>query len=274
MSKDKKNESALPTGIATQASTLPPSSSISNSKFIDSFKDIFSSTVASAANVYTGQPFDTVKVRLQTAKAGEFRGGIHCAGKIWTQGAQNAINTGKSATMGSISALWAGSIPAYAGAVLENAAAFGINGALNRMDLFGHNAKDASQGKTGKDKEPVPVHESFVTGSITGFLTALVLCPTDVIKCRSQVAMAYGLPSDTMSVLKRTLQSGGVRQLYLGMAAQVLRDVPFYAIFFGVYQNVCSFIRANTTWQDSVVYATAGGLAGQLAWVSTIVPGT
>jgi len=153
--------------------------------------------------------------------------------------------------------------------VLENAAAFGINGALTRMDLFGH---DASASGKQIQPEDVPVHESFVSGSITGFLTALVLCPCDVIKCRSQIALGKNMPHDTMSVLRHTLATTGTRGLFVGMGAQILRDVPFYAVFFGVYQNVCSFIRAKTAWTDGAVYATAGGLAGQLAWVSSIVP--
>jgi len=242
----------------------------------DSLKDVISSTLASAACVYTGQPFDTVKVRLQTAAAGEFQGTFpkmawQCLSTTWNQGAAIATQAGKNATLGSISALWAGSVPAYAGAVLENAAAFGINGALTRMDLFGHGAQAAAGIAQDKPAE-VPVHESFVTGSITGFLTALVLCPCDVIKCRSQIALGKNMPHDTMSVLRHTLATTGTRGLFVGMGAQILRDVPFYAVFFGVYQNVCSFIRANTTWTESVVYATAGGLAGQLAWVSSIVP--
>jgi len=49
--------------------------------------------------------------------------------------------------------------------------------------------------------------------------------------------------------------------------------VPFYAVFFGVYQNVCNIIKdACPRWSEGVVYATAGGLAGQLAWVASIVP--
>lgn len=139
------------------------------------------------------------------------------------QGAYSAQQAGKSTTLGGISALWAGSVPALTGAVLENAAAFGINGILTRMDLFGHNSGTPSSYAATKSEteSQVPVYESFVTGSITGFLTAFVLCPCDVIKCRSQIALVKNMPSDTMSVLRHTLATTGGRGLFVGMGAQV-----------------------------------------------------
>ena len=49
-----------------------------------------------------------------------------------------------------------------------------------------------------------------------------------------------------------------------GMSAQVLRDIPFYATFFGFYEFSCRYLRATTQWNDTSVYFVSGGLAGQV----------
>ena len=241
------------------------------SEVTETLKDVVASAFASFANIYVGQPFDTVKVKLQTASSNEFGGAVDCLRKTWqTEG---------------FTKLWAGSVPAFTGAVLENAASFGINGALKRADLFGTYTTTVNINNDGGlvSKRHVDSNNSllagtpeflqpFVTGSITGFLTAFVLCPCDVIKCRAQIAISRGLNTSTLDVLGRTLATTGVRGLFVGMGAQVIRDVPFYATFFGSYDTICALIKANTTWSDPIVYASAGGLAGQLAWLSSIVP--
>ena len=70
-------------------------------------KDMLASFVGSAACVYTGQPFDTVKVRLQCANPGQYTGAIDC-------GKQVIVNEG-------FIKLFSGSLPALTGALLENA---------------------------------------------------------------------------------------------------------------------------------------------------------
>ena len=218
------------------------------STYADVLAEVVASFVGSVACIYTGQPFDTVKVKLQTATAGQFSGNVDCIRSVWR-------NEG-------LTKLWAGSVPALLGAVSENAAAFTLNGML----------KKASGDMDTADK---PWWEPFATGSVTGFFTAFVLCPSDIIKSRAQLSYAKNLPADTMSVIHRTLNAEGVRGLYAGMGAQILRDVPFYATFFGIYDTFVYLLqRQCPSMSEPVVYATAGGFAGQIAWVSSIVPDT
>ena len=131
-------------------------------------KDMVASFVGSAACVYTGQPFDTVKVRLQCATPGQYRGTIDCSRYI-------IANEG-------VLKLFSGSLPALTGALLENATAFAVNGTLKRF-----------LGDRDKVKfEDKPFYEPFLTGGITGFTVAFVLCPCDMLKCRAQVSKSKG----------------------------------------------------------------------------------
>ena len=47
--------------------------------------------------------------------------------------------------------------------------------------------------------------------------------------------------------------------MYVGIGAQLLRDVPFYGSFFGSYDLLCRGIRANSNLSDTLTYLVAGG---------------
>ena len=51
----------------------------------------------------------------------------------------------------------------------------------------------------------------------------------------------------------------GVGGLYTGIVAQVVRDIPFYASFFGSYDIFCRLLKKNTTWNDTSIYFVSGG---------------
>lgn len=206
--------------------------------FKEILKDVFASIIGSASCVYTGQPFDTIKVRMQV-HPGEFIGPIQCFKKtILSEG---------------ITALWRGSLPAFIGAVSENAVAFAVNEELKRLFRT--------------YTFPIPVaSQTFFSGTVTGFFTAFVLCPADVLKCRAQLSRATGGSGNFKEVFMNTFRTQGVAGFYTGIAAQVMRDVPFYCFFFGSYDLACKYLKKHTELPESAVYFTSGGLAGQVAW--------
>ena len=91
----------------------------------DVTRDIFSASIGSVACCYTGQPFDTVKVRMQTNP---------------TAFPSVAFTTKSIMTNEGVSALWKGAVPTSLGMVAENAMAFGVNEALKRT--FPDDAKE------------------------------------------------------------------------------------------------------------------------------------
>jgi hypothetical protein len=212
------------------------------SEFVETVKDVVASVVGSAACVYTGQPFDTVKVRMQV-QPGEFKGAVDCFRKtMWGEG---------------VAKLWSGSLPALSGALLENAMAFSVNGALKRVLAYGGGSQSASS--VAVEARPPSLIEPFLTGGITGFFTAVVLCPCDILKCRAQLSRATGQDARIREVIRRLVQRDGLRGFYTGFASQVIRDIPFYASFFGTYDLMCRMLKARTNWSDASIYFTAGG---------------
>jgi len=79
------------------ATATPGSSNLYPDHIREAAKDVLSSIVGSALCVYTGQPFDTIKVRMQ-AKPEAFTGPIQCLRlSLKEEG---------------VRALWKGSVPA------------------------------------------------------------------------------------------------------------------------------------------------------------------
>ena len=211
---------------------------------MDIIKDILASTIGSTACVFTGQPFDTVKVRMQVMP-GEFSGPMQCFQKTF-QGE-------------GIFSLWKGSTPALGGALSENMMAFGLNGHIQRL--------------LQKDDGKTIVHEdlaNILSGAITGFCTAFVLCPSDVLKCRAQLNRSQGGSGKVGDITRLILKESGPTGFYRGFTVQIARDIPFYASFFGTYDLSCKTLKKYTSLPDASVYFISGGLAGQVAWIVSL----
>lgn len=205
---------------------------------LEASKDIFASIVGSGACVYIGQPFDTIKVRMQVNPA---------------QYASAVQSLKTTVTNEALTSLWKGSIPAFTGALSENAVAFGINGALKRI---------FSSDTTTSPSEGISVAKPILTGAITGAFTAVCLCPSDVVKCRIQMTTSVKGSAGDMSVsamAKAIVRQNGVKGLFVGLNAQLLRDIPFGAAFFGSYEILCQLFKRHSKLSDSTIYFMSGG---------------
>lgn len=70
-------------------------------------------------------------------------------------------------------------------------------------------------------------------GSITGCFSATVLLPSEVIKAKTQVVVGRSVSSQ--EIVRQMIKSQGMRSMFVGFDAQLCRDAPFYAFFFGGY---------------------------------------
>lgn len=219
---------------------MAESTSIINTR--DVSRDIFSAAIGSITCCYTGQPLDTLKVRMQTNPT------------IYTGIMQSAKKT--MADEG-IAALWKGAVPTAMGMAAENAMAFGVNAALKRAF--------PDPNKSSGDDRPDLV-KPFLMGTLTGFSSALVLLPSQVVKAKTQVLVGSEGASSA-DVYKKMISKQGFKGLCCGLDAQLMRDGSFYAVFFGGYELLCfSFRTAFPSMPDELNYFLSGGFAGMLGW--------
>jgi hypothetical protein len=250
---------SAPAILPSSSSDSPLSLSLSNkSHFKETVADIVASAVGSACCVYSGQPFDTVKVRMQLYLG-------HSSSTVVS--AVEKVNTMKVVKQtlreGGILSFWRGSLPALTGQLLENPVGFATNGFLKRF-IPEQSLSAASSSLSPSSGLP---EKSFlrpvIIGGITGIFGAAVLCPCDLIKCRAQASIEkVGIKTRSVSILeisRSIIKKNGFVGLWKGLSAQILRDIPFNAAFFGIYDILGYLLRKHTSWHDGTVYFVSGG---------------
>lgn len=199
-----------------------------------------SGSIAGAAGLVVGHPFDTVKVRLQTSNV--YNGVTHCVRKIAVEEGVRAFFKGMLAPMVSVSAM--------------NAVFFGAyTGVLTAVD---------------DDLETPKIWSTFVAGTASGFLAGFISGPTELVKCRLQVSGTSGCAAGTnMEVIKHIVRTEGVRGLSRGLGVTVSRELISCGFYFATYEALIQWFRGpDKQIQDltPLHLILAGGFSGMLSW--------
>ncbi|KAG2528571.1 hypothetical protein JM18_002007 [Phytophthora kernoviae] len=201
--------------------------------------DLTAGTVGGCSGVVVGQPFDTVKVRLQTHSA-FYNGAFDCVRKTWKH-------------EGSLG-FFKGMVSPLVGSAWSNAAMFAVyERTLQVID-------DTPQNPTLKSV--------FYAGAVGGFFQTIPLAPTELVKCRLQVQDAtvsrqYRGPMDC---IRHIYKCRGTPGLFLGFTCTLWREVPSFAVYFWLYEYTKrKMIDYGINSHTSML--TAGGIAGVGSWV-------
>lgn len=200
------------------------------------------------AGIIVGQPFDTVRVRLQTAPPTQYNGAIDCV--------KEAVRHD------GVRSLFRGIGPPLASAALINAIVFSVYGSTHQW----------LQNRRGGMAGSVRTGDNFLAGSLAGASQAMVVLPADNIKTKLQTSNMYRGPIDCA---RQLLATQGPRALMAGGNATYCREIPAYGIYFGVYEKVkAALLRFDTpgnAWGGGLCAFAAGGTAGCCSWL-TIYP--
>ncbi|GMH86203.1 hypothetical protein TrVE_jg5553 [Triparma verrucosa] len=208
-------------------------------------KDVFSAFVGSVFNAYVGQPFDTFKVRQQTA-------GL------------SIPHTLKNILSESPAAFWKGVVPTTAGMMFENAMAFGINAHLKRTFPSTLPPVDIGHGGRSTLSFSEDILRPMSMGFLTGFASSFVLVSSEIIKTQTQISTKK---VSSLEITKYIINKRGVKGLFIGMDAQIMRDGPFYAVFFGSYEIFKYAIHhLSPSLPEDVNFFLSGGFAGMVGW--------
>lgn len=224
---------------------------------ISPIKSFFAGGVGGACCVVTGHPLDTIKVRLQTmpkpapGQAPLYRGTFDCAMKTVGREGFFGLYKGMAAPL-------AGVAPMFA------------------VCFFGFNL-----GKKMLQSDPkvdLTYPELFASGMLAGVFTTSIMVPGERIKCLLQVQMdSKGPPKykGPVDCVKQLYREGGIRSIYKGTAATLLRDLPASGMYFTVYEFLKDKLTpAGTSKLDlsPLQVLTAGGVAGMANWAVAIPP--
>jgi len=249
---------------------------------VTALQDLIAGGVAGSASVIVGHPFDTYKVRLQTST---------------TSSPSNA------AAFGGVSSLFRGMGAPLSTAAVVNALIFSSYGESSRIwdEWFMGSGSSSScndsvnNNNSGNVQEQSSWKKPFVCGSFAGGMQALVICPSEHIKCRLQIQHGVGCKDHIFKgpfdAADKIINSHGIKGLYRGFICTAWREVPAFGLYFATYDcvknsvtklilgkddnndgnnqtnNSISAIEQNSAhqWMAS---ALAGGFSGAFTWAA------
>ncbi|KAJ3242488.1 carnitine transporter [Chytriomyces hyalinus] len=219
---------------------------------VDQLKAFLGGGFGGIANVLAGQPFDTIKVRMQTAAPGQYNGMVDCFKQTIAKDGLRALYRGVSAPLIGVTPMWALSFWSY--------------------DLGQRIVYAATPNRKSKE---MSLLEFAFAGGFSGFVTTGVTTPMERIKVilQTQDQVKGGVKyKGMMDAGVGVFKEGGLGGLYRGTIATMARDVPGSAAYFVAYEYFYRLLKKEG--QSISVGATlfAGGMSGVAMWSIAIPP--
>lgn len=210
-------------------------------------KNFLSGGVGGMCLVVSGHPFDLIKVRIQAAKPGEYAG------------ITDVVK--KTIAKDGMSGLYRGMLPPLIGVTPIFAVVFwgyDMGQKLARMP-FGQSAS-----------EKLSFGQIVFAGGFSAVPATLMMAPAERIKVLLQVQQ--GEKKSAGTVIRELYREGGVRSIWRGTGATLVRDGPGSMAYFGVYEILRNVLSqgGDPNSLNPVATLVAGGFAGMANWMVAI----
>ena len=209
--------------------------------------EFWASSISGVAAFLVGNPLDVVKVRLQA-------------------GISSIPTTSTSLLPGTYQFSGVKSL------VRGTAAPIISSGALNAILFVTKDRTSAFLTTGGRDALPT-LGTTWIAGAFGGLATWVVSTPTEIVKCRTQISSTP--TSNSWTITKQILRTGGIRGLYFGGVVTALRDSIGYGWYFWSYELSSRFMIAQMKYRgmeprsrEIASSLVCGGLAGVVTWAS------
>jgi len=200
--------------------------------------------------VLSGHPLDTIKVRLQTQPVpppGQqplYKGTLDCFTKTVKTEGFRGLYKGMGAPLTGVAPIFALSFFGY-----------GLGKRLQQTD----------------ESAELTLLQRFNAGAFSGVMTTVIMAPGERIKCLLQIQQGQEGPpkyKGPVDCAKQLYREGGIRSIYKGTAATLMRDVPASGMYFMVYDLVkMSLLKEGEKEPGLLGTIFAGGMAGVANWL-------
>lgn len=191
-----------------------------------------------------GHPFDTIKVRLQTAPPGQFKGPMDCVMKTF-------VNEG-------VRGFYKGFTPPLVGWVLMDSVMLGS------LQIYRRYIKEY----LFPNEPKMPLLGHMLAGVGSGWTVSFVAAPIEQFKARLQVqydtkTRVYTGPLD---VVQKLFKTSGIRGIYSGLFSTMVFRTNFifwwtsYDIFTGWFETYTSLSKPSINFW-------CGGLSATVFWI-------
>ena len=216
--------------------------------------------------VFVGHPFDTIKTRMQSAPAGFYKGTIDTVQQTMRFEGPKGFYAGLASPL--------------LGQMFFRAASFMTFYATVRAVSTSPTFGGVPMGASGKLPSPTSA-QLLLSGGITGLVISAIETPIDLVKTKLQIQIfearlnPKAIPAFTTfrGCVEHIIKTDGVRALFQGSSATILRNVPANALFFPINEIVKQklALNANCTIADLSISEklVAGASAGLGYWILT-----
>ncbi|KAI0066002.1 mitochondrial carrier [Artomyces pyxidatus] len=216
-------------------------------------KDLTAGTAGGIAQVLVGQPFDIVKVRMQTAPKGTYNGMLDCAGGILK-------NEGPLA-------FYKGTLTPLLGIGVCVSIQFGVLEYTKRHFA----AQNTRKGHGGPDGKLLSSGQLITAGVLAGLGNGFVSGPVEHIRIRLQTQSntnpTYRGPFDA---IKKISSEYGIKGLYKGQNVTFVREAAGYGVYFWAYEKLVQRELAQKGIRREEIGASSavlyGAAAGYVLW--------
>ncbi|KAF6802169.1 mitochondrial carrier C4G9.20c [Colletotrichum musicola] len=216
-------------------------------------KDLFAGAAGGVAQVLLGQPFDIVKVRLQTSTTST--SALTAASQIYKN---------------------EGALAFYKGTLTP---LLGIGACVSIQFGAFHQARRYFEARNSlsSSSPTLSYGQYYAAGAFAGVANSVISGPIEHVRIRLQTqphgaARLYSGPIDCVRVLSR--QGGGVLPgLYRGEAVTILREAQAYGVWFLAFEWMMNADAARNKVDRKEIpswkVALYGGLAGEALWLGS-----
>ncbi|KAI5964568.1 YMC2 [Candida pseudojiufengensis] len=211
-------------------------------------KDLFAGTMGGIAQVLVGQPFDCVKVRLQSAPEGTYTGALDVIKQL-------IKNEG-------FSGFYKGTLTPLIGVGACVSVQFSVNEFMKRYydrELHGR---------------PLSLLQYFNCGAVAGFANGFLASPIEHIRIRLQTQTGSNkLFNGPLDCAKKIYEIDGLRGIYKGLGPTLIRESIGLGIYFATYEALIAndLKRHPGLTREQIKPLTLclyGGLSGYTLWIA------
>ncbi|KAK9465866.1 mitochondrial carrier domain-containing protein [Lipomyces arxii] len=216
-------------------------------------KDVSAGTCGGIAQVLVGQPFDTTKVRLQSAPTGTYNGALDVVRNL-------VKNEG-------FRGFYKGTLTPLIGVGFCVSMQFGVFEGMKRMW--------ARQNVAAGNPPDLKYSQYYFSGTAAGFMNAFLTCPIEHVRIRLQTQTAaegqrqFNGPLD---VVRQAKQAAGIRGVFRGFGPTLCREAHGMGIYFLTYEYLVNRdMRTNSIARTEIPswrLCIYGGCAGYSVWMS------
>lgn len=251
----KKNMSSHSNGILSFQGQQSFIASSPKAKPDSALKSFLSGGVGGLCVVLVGHPLDLVKVKIQTGKASGDASVFSMIRKTFATEGITGLYRGVSAPLVAVTPMFAICFWGY-----------------DMGKKIVKNADKEYKGDAGS--YPFTIKQLCVAGGLSALPATVFMAPSERLKCLLQIhpEKYNGL----MDCAKKVYAEGGIRSVYRGTAATLLRDVPGSVIYFGTYELIkkglmdLQNIDPKSGSLSPLTIMCAGGFAGMANWAAII----